>query len=280
MDLIDLLSGSQNRSLTAAGAQFGLSEEQTRSAFEALAPVIASGLRRNMASGDGLSALVGALSQGSHGRYLDDPDAVRFDNARQEGNGILGHVFGSPDVSRGVALQAAQNLGIGGDILKKMLPIIATMVLGGLAKSMFGGRGAAQTPQAPEPQSPGGLGDILGDILGGGARRAPTPQSQAPQNQAPQAPQMPGGLDDILRDVLGGGAGRSGQPGGGLGDILGEILGGGRGSPAPKQQRADPQEDPATRGRDILGDVLGRNTSRGNAADDLLASVERSLGRR
>ena len=62
MDLIDILSGSQNRSLAAAGAQFGLSEEQTRAAFEALAPVIASGLRRNTASDGGLSALVNALA--------------------------------------------------------------------------------------------------------------------------------------------------------------------------------------------------------------------------
>lgn len=275
MDLIDILSGSQNRSLAAAGAQFGLSEEQTRAAFETLAPVIASGLRRNTASGDGLTSLVNALGQGDHGRYLDDPDAVGFDNARDEGNAILGHVFGSPDVSRGVAMQAAQNLGIGNEILKKMLPIIATMVLGGLAKSVFGGRSTAPAPQAPQPQPQprgGGLGDILGDILGGGQRQAPTTQTHAPQ-----APQMPGSLDDILRDVLGGGAGR-GQGGGGLGDILGEILGGGRGS--PQARPADPQDDPVARGRDILGDVLGRDTPRGNAADDLLNSVERSLGRR
>lgn len=272
MDLIDILSGSQNRSLAAAGAQFGLSEEQTRAAFEALAPVIASGLRRNTASDGGLSALVNALGQGSHGRYLDDPQAVSFENARGEGNAILGHIFGTPDVSRGMAMQAAQNTGIGGDILKKMLPIIATMVLGGLAKSMFGGRSAGPAPQAPQPRTEGGLGDILGDILGGGARQAPEPRG-------PQARQMPGGLDDILREVLGGGADRSSRPGGGgLGDILGDILDGGRGTPGTRPEAS--QEDRAARGRDILGDVLGRNTPRGNAADDLLASVERNLGRR
>lgn len=295
MDLIELLSRAQGGTMRSAGAQFGLDEEQTRMAFDALAPVVASGLRRNAKSGDGVVALVEALNRGGHGRYLDDDDAVQFDNARDEGNAILGHVFGSPDVSRGVAMQAAQATGIGGDILKKMLPVIAGMVMAGLAKSMFGGKGAptasgqetqggglgdilgdvlgggqARAPQSGQQTQGGGLGDILGDILGGGQGRAPEPGQQAP-----------GSLDDILRDVLGGGSRAPGGQGGGLGDILGDILGGGA-SREPGVERSRPQasEESLRRGRDILGDALGRGSSRGNAADDLLNSVERHLGRR
>ena len=44
--------------------------------------------------------------------FLDGEDAGVTD----DGNAILGHIFGSKDVSRGVANQAADLTGIGGDI--------------------------------------------------------------------------------------------------------------------------------------------------------------------
>jgi len=299
MDLIELLSRAQGGNVRSAGAQFGLSEEQTRMAFEALAPVIASGLRRNVDSGDdGLVSLVQALNAGNHGRYLEEEDAVQFDNAREEGNAILGHAFGDPEVSRAVAMQAAQETGIGGDVLKKLLPVIAGMVMAGLSKSMFGGRGSSsadqgggglgdilgdvlgggsRSPQAGREAQGGGLGDILGDILGGGASRAPQGGRET----------QGGGLGDVLGDILGGGRGQPGNQGGGLGDILNDILGGGA-SQAPEPDRPQPRQseqprrndESLTRGRDALDDMLGRGTSRGNAADDLLNSVERRLGRR
>jgi uncharacterized protein YidB (DUF937 family) len=106
----------------------------------------------------------------------------------------------------------------------------------------------------------GGLGDILGDILGGGNR--PSGRGGRPEGGG-----MPGGggLGDILGDILGGGrpSGRGGQPGGpggGLGDILGDILGGGR---APRAQGVSgPQGDPFAEllrggGGGALGGLLG-----------------------
>lgn len=263
MDLIDILSRAQGGTLRSAGAQFGLSDEQARLAFDALAPVIASGMRRNVdGSADGFVSLLEALSRGRHDRYLDDAEAVRFDNARDDGNAILGHVFGSPDVSRAIAMQASQATGIGADVLKKMLPVVAGMVMAGLAKSMLGGRGAPASGQG------GGLGDILGDLLGGGAGRSQRGTSASP-----------GGLGDILTDLLGAAAGRGGQ-GGGLGDILGQILGGQAGRRGDDAPASRLDEDQLARGRDIVDDMLGRGTARGTAADDLLRSVERHLGRR
>jgi hypothetical protein len=269
MDLIDILASAQGgHGLENLGQQFGLSPAQTRAAVEALAPVVASGLSRNASSNDGLADLLGAVLGGNHGRYLEDPNAITYETAADDGNAILGHIFGSKDVSRGVAMKAGEMSGVGGAILKKMLPVIATMVMGALAKRMFGGGAAAGGAGG------GGLGDILGDILGGG--RA-APQSQSRQAQAPQ-----GGIEDILKDILGGGAGggaspapRGGQPN--LEDMLKDILGGGS-TPSGRVPRPV-QEEAARRGRETLDDVLGRRSSSGNPADDLLNSVERSLRR-
>ena len=53
-----------------------------------------------------------------------------------DGNGILGHIFGSKDVSRQVASQVASQTGIGEGVLKAMLPVVAAMMMGALSKRM------------------------------------------------------------------------------------------------------------------------------------------------
>ena len=58
---------------------------------------------------------------------------------------ILGHVLGNKEASRNVAAQAAQATGVNSDIVKQLLPLVATAVMGALSKettdSPIGGRG-------------------------------------------------------------------------------------------------------------------------------------------
>jgi hypothetical protein len=157
--------------LTEIGRQFGLTPEQTQAAFEQLAPVVAAGMQRNGNAGGGLGNILGQITQGQP----SDTGSLT-----KHGNDVLGEVFGSKEVSRGVADHVSQSTGIGSAILKKMLPIIASMVMAQIAKQMTSSAGAST--------GGGGLGDILGQILGGGAGG----QSGG------------GGLGDILGQVLGG----------------------------------------------------------------------------
>jgi hypothetical protein len=233
--------------LSEIGRQFGLNEEQTRAAFDALTPVVASGVRRSAQSETGFQDILNAALNGNRGD--------NFDNATTSGNDVLGQIFGSKDVSRGVAQQLSATSGIGAAVLKQLLPIVASIVMGQVAKKMGGGNTSS---------GGGGLGDILGDILGGGG----TQRQQQPQSGG-------GGLGDILKDVLGGGGQQQQAPssqGGSLEDMLKEILGGGG-----AQQ---PSEEVVTHGRKRLDDVLGSGTRQGSDADILLDSVERSVRRR
>ena len=128
MDLIDMLVQAQGgQSVSALGRQFGLDEAQTRAALEQLAPVVAAGLRRNAASDDGLANIARELQAGQYARYADEPSEPQLGDATMAGNQILEQIFGSKDVSRGVANQAADLSGVGSAILKKMLPVIAAM---------------------------------------------------------------------------------------------------------------------------------------------------------
>jgi hypothetical protein len=277
--------------ISAIGRQFGLDDEQTRAALDALVPVVAAGMRRTAQSPEGLQEVLRQVLTGGYGGSLDDDRAVSFERAKPAGDEVLGQIFGDKQVSREVAQQLSATSGVGAAILKKLLPIVATMVLGTLAKRMGSG-GAMAGEQVPQPRSDGGgggLGDILRDVLGGGG---PVGGGQAAPQQVPQPQPMPeprqgggGSLEDVLGDILSGGGGQGRvvvkqMPPDQVGDILrdifgGDLPGGGRGFDLPPERR--PSDEAVTRGRNTLDDILGRGTSSGDAADDLLNSVERSI---
>jgi len=159
------------------GSQFGLNEQQSQSAIAALLPAISSGLKQNSGTPQGLAGLLGALQNGSHDQYLDNPTQLGQPEAVTEGNAILGHLFGSKDVSRAVAGRAAEQSGVGADILKKMLPMVAMMAMGSLGKQtrgagMFNSAGGgglqgmiaqmAMQQLTGGAQSKGGLGGLIG----------------------------------------------------------------------------------------------------------------------
>lgn len=106
-----------------------------------------------------MESLLGALLGGNHQRYMDDPAAVDAEEMRQDGNGILGHLFGSKEVSREVAGAASAQTGIGSDILKQMLPVVAAMAMGALSKQASGNAAAAA------PRGGGGILDMIGPML-------------------------------------------------------------------------------------------------------------------
>jgi hypothetical protein len=130
--LESLLNAQGGAAVRQMGQQFGLGEAQTSDALSALVPALASGFQRNMQSTGGLESLVGALTGGRHAQYLDDPSTLA--GAADDGNGILGHIFGSKDVSRQVATRAAAQTGIDPSILKQMLPLVAALMMGTMSR--------------------------------------------------------------------------------------------------------------------------------------------------
>ena len=138
MNSLDAILGSQGSGAAQQlGRQFGLNESQVSSALSALVPALAAGFQNNMSSPQGLDGLISALGGGQHQRYVDDPGVLGRADTTADGNGILGHIFGSKDVSRQVATRAAAQTGIGESVLKSMLPVVAAMVMGAMSKRMM-----------------------------------------------------------------------------------------------------------------------------------------------
>jgi hypothetical protein len=177
MNILDAILGAQGGGAAAeAGQAVGLSQDQTSAALSALVPALASGLQRNAALPGGLDSLIGALTSGGHSRYIDDPSTLRGEGAVTDGNNILGHILGSKDASRAVASQAAAQTGIGEDVLKKLLPMAATLVMGSLSKQQGASAGSAAaalpgggllamlTPMLDQNRDGSAVDDVLGQV--------------------------------------------------------------------------------------------------------------------
>ena len=175
MNILEAILNAQGGSAAReAGRSVGLSQDQTTAALSALVPALAAGLHKNATQQGGLDALIGALSGGSHARYVDQPSMLGGQETVTDGNSILGHILGSKDMSRAVATQAAAQTGIGADVLKKLLPIAATLVMGSLAKQ-YSGQPATRpaggadlfsmlTPMLDQNRDGSVVDDVIGNI--------------------------------------------------------------------------------------------------------------------
>jgi hypothetical protein len=162
MNIVDIIMNAQNGgALRQIGSQVGLREEQTASALTALLPALAAGFQRETQTPEGLAGLLSALSSGQHQRYLDNPGSLSDPAAIADGNGILGHVFGSKDVSRTVASRAAAQSGVGADVMKKLLPLAAGLMMGALSRQ----RSTGPVPSGMGLGGGGGLSDMLGALV-------------------------------------------------------------------------------------------------------------------
>lgn len=189
MNISDILQ--QSGAIGSIAQQLGVNEQVAQAGAAALLPAIVGGFKKTaQAQPSGLEGLGGILGQLGGVGLLDsvlspEPTPV------EKGNDVLGQIFGSKDVSRQVAGHASSQTGIDPALLKKMLPILAMLVAGYLAKQNAGEQGA------------GGLGGLIGGMLGGNSGGT-------------------GGLGGMLGNVLGGGQ-PSAPASGGLGG-LGSLL--------------------------------------------------------
>jgi hypothetical protein len=178
MNLMEAILGGGGSPVSSMARQFGLDEGQVTQAIQQMIPALTNGVKKNVQKQKGLEGLLEALNQGHHDRYLDNSDELL--GATDDGNGILGHILGSKDMSRALADRTAKKTGISSGILKQMLPLIAALVMGslkrqgsnsGLLDQLLGGilGGGRSTSSA----SAGGglLGGLLGKILGGGRKK-------------------------------------------------------------------------------------------------------------
>lgn len=249
MNMFEILREAQGgNGIDNLANQFGLGRQETEQVLQQVLPALSAGFKQRTQSADGLQSMLTKIQGTDYEDIFENPSALQSEATRARGNQVLGEVFGSKEVSRAVAEKTHFVSGIGSSVVKAMLPMIASMVLGGMQR---------------KTSTNNGMGGILGTLIGslaGGSNRS----------------QDSGGLDDLLGTVLGGGQASQQRGGGGLGGILGSLLGGG----ASRQpggglgglfggRRAAPQPAPQSGGLDdLLGGILGANPRQRQSTGD------------
>lgn len=224
MDIFNTLGGLEQASQTV-GAQLGTSPQQTEAAMEAALPLLLGALSRNAQTPEGAGALSSAL--GRHdGQALDLFGQGQLPDS-QEGQQILGHVFGNQQDA--AARAVSQRAGINPQLAMQVLMMLAPLVLNYLGRQRQGQGGGL-----PQSGGMGGglggidIGSILGGLLGGGMSGGGLTGGQPPRTADPQDTSQDGG-------VLGGGAvipglppqpaspQRGQGPAGGMGGMIGTL---------------------------------------------------------
>jgi hypothetical protein len=209
--LDEILQSAQGGQLVSNLAQrFGLSDEQMDRAIKALAPALEVGLSNAAEQPALFEKVLGDIASPLRAAAFEDPSAAQDVDSLAQSRQLLADLFGSPAAAGRVVQVASRESGLRPDILSQLLPVLVSVLIGGLFKNVSN-RGLGGV--LGQLVSSGALGSILEQMLGGGAR---TPQPEPAPMPTPR-----GG-------VTGGG----GLLGGRLGSILGSLLGGGR-RPAP-----------------------------------------------
>ena len=163
MQLMDILA--QTGGLQSVARELGVSESQATAGAAALLPAILGGFKMQ-AQPTGLEGLVGMLGGLGGAGLMEDVLGPQPTNVAR-GNAVLGQIFGSPDVSRTVASRASAQTGLDPALLKKMLPMLAMLAAGYMARQ-GGGQGTGRSAQGglASMLDLDGDGNPLNDILG------------------------------------------------------------------------------------------------------------------
>lgn len=214
-NLLDIMRAAQGgAAIDGLARQFGIPVDQTQQAVAAMLPAFAMGLQRNAGQPNAFAHLLQMLSSGQYNAFYDNPGAAFSPQGRDSGADALAQMFGSPELARRVAEQTATLSGIAVESAGKMLPVVAAMLMGGMAKQasdqgltgaferyaqMMSG-GAAPQP-APPPQS-NPWQDMIGAMLGGAVPQSAGAQAARDAEQRASTSANP--WEDMMTAMLGG----------------------------------------------------------------------------
>ena len=186
-------------------SKLGADQTQVSQAIQTLVPTLLGTLQENVQADDidssELESTVVAEGQSdllTGGVNVDQLDV-------NQGSQLVASLFGGNDTNQVASALAGAGAG-SGDLIKRLLPMLAPIVLADVGKQFAqkqGGAAAGGAQAAPG----GGMADVLGSILGGAAGGG-------------------GGANNPLGSILGSVLG--GSQGGAIGNILGGLLRGGK----------------------------------------------------
>ncbi len=143
--------------------KLGISEDVAHGAISQVIPTLLGGMAANAKDDNGAASLEKALA--GHAGVFPKTSAGEINT--DDGEKIVNNVFGSKKKDVVAAVASTGDSNITQDIIARVLPIVAPIVIGWLASQFLGKKDAAPSATAQAPASSGGVGDLLGGLLGG-----------------------------------------------------------------------------------------------------------------
>ncbi|SON54527.1 hypothetical protein HDIA_0986 [Hartmannibacter diazotrophicus] len=134
----DLMRQAQHgQAIENFASQFGMTPNDIEKLMATMLPVYAMGMQRRMtmpnADPFGLFAL---MRTGPFKAAFDSYDAAVAKTTQDAGIEAMAKIFGSREAAKAIAEQAAMMTGIGTDIVNRMMPMMTSVLLGGLGKEI------------------------------------------------------------------------------------------------------------------------------------------------
>ncbi|SFM11131.1 DUF937 domain-containing protein [Methylobacterium pseudosasicola] len=172
---LEMFQAQGEAGIQAMAQQFGLTPEQTARAFEALMPALTLGLQRGA-----------GLDPNGFARMFGMPDVAR--TAAPQGLEALTQMFGSAQLMQAVLRQASATSGVGAQVLRQMLPMMAGAVVASIVHVMLN-QPQAEPVQAPPPPVPFPFGPVWGEMAKAFMPPAapPPPPKPAPKSAGEKA---------------------------------------------------------------------------------------------
>lgn len=145
--------------------QLGVSEDVAEAAVKQAIPAIIGGMAANAKDTNGKASLEKALSK--HATSSSGKKVAVKDIDTADGEKIVNNVFGVKKTEVAAAVADSSKGDVTKELIAKLLPIIAPIVISFIASQFLGQKTAAPAAKEPEPAaSSGGIGDLLGGLLG------------------------------------------------------------------------------------------------------------------
>ena len=140
MNLIEsMLSAGNGGIAQQLGSQFGLDAGKLSSVVGAVGPLLAHGLKEKLAGDPSGGGITDMLRSGSLNKYADNPSTLSSPEAAQQGQSILGSLFGGGEGALSNIVSAvAGKTGVSSGLIQTMLPVLASLVMGFLSKQTAG----------------------------------------------------------------------------------------------------------------------------------------------
>jgi len=208
--ILELLNGPMGQVLVeGAGNQLGIGRDKAGMAIQAALPLIMGAMKNNAEAPESATGLLGALMDGRHdGSLLEKLGDVLGGSGidrevLEDGEGILGHVFGGrqENVAHAVSKSSGIDLGSAMNILKVAAPVVMAYL--------------GKQTREKQVNSPDALSGLLGGMLGGEHQ-----EHQSLINRLLDADGDGSIIDDVAGMLLSGNKKK-----GGLGGLLGSIFG-------------------------------------------------------